>query len=220
MTLLMPTTLPPPHAQLVLRDAEGRTWQSRVESIDPYAVTVARPFDLPLEAGPAVGAAIEVTWTSDGGAFSLPTRLAETLREGVVAMWVVTPQGEATRAQRRAHFRLPLDGEVALAVADAAVGGVLAGHLVDVSEAALHFRVAPADAAAFPDGAEVAAVFEVRQERFEVGGTVLRSWASHRANGDSATDVVLVLDLGEPEARDLRRALMAEQVQRRRLARD
>ncbi|GAA1969685.1 hypothetical protein GCM10009798_32950 [Nocardioides panacihumi] len=211
--------LPPLHSLLVLRDVEGRTWQSRAEAIDPYALTVARPFDLPLEDGPAPGATIEVTWTCEGGAYSLPTQLVETVREGLVAMWVVTPQGETTRAQRRAHFRLPLDGDVALTVAGA-VGGVLDGHLVDVSEAALRVRVAPREAEACPAGSSVSAVFEIRQERFDVEGTVLRSWPSERANGDPAADVVVVLDLSEPQARDLRRALMAEQVQRRRLARD
>lgn len=212
--------LPPLHSLLVLRDVEGRTWHSRAEAIDPYALTVARPFDLPLEDGPTPGAAIEVTWTCEGGAYSLPTELVETVREGLVAMWVVRPQGETTRAQRRAHFRLSLDGEVALTVAGAPVGGVLAGHLVDVSEAALRVRVAPSDAEACPAGETVSAVFDIRQERFDFEGTVLRSWPSERANGDPAVDVVVVLDLSEPQARDLRRALMAEQVQRRRLARD
>jgi c-di-GMP-binding flagellar brake protein YcgR len=218
----MPTTLPPLHSQLVLRDGEGRTWHSRVEAIDAYALTVARPFDLPLEDSPSTGATLEVTWTSDGGAYSLPCGLVETVREGLVALWIVSPQGETTRAQRRAHFRLPIDGEVAVTVADApaAAGDVLTGHLVDVSEAGLRFRTSPAEAAPFIGRAPVAAVFEIRQERFEVEGTVLRTFPSERANGDPATDVVVTLELSEPEARDLRRALLAEQVQRRRLARD
>jgi c-di-GMP-binding flagellar brake protein YcgR len=213
--------LPPLHSQLVLRDGEGRTWRSRVEAIDAYALTLARPFDLPLEDSPAVGATLEVTWTSDGGAYSLPCGLVESVRDGLVALWIVRPQGETTRAQRRAHFRLPLDSEVAVTVADQpAVGKVLTAHLVDVSEAGLRFRTSPADAAPFTAGTEVAAVFEIRQDRFEVEGSVLRTFASHRANGDAATDVIVVLDLSEPQARELRRSLLAEQVQRRRLARD
>jgi c-di-GMP-binding flagellar brake protein YcgR len=217
----MPTTLPPLHSQLVLRDGEGRTWRSRVEAIDPYALTVARPFDLPLEDSPATGATLEVTWTSDGGAYSLPCGLVETVREGLVALWIVSPQGETTRAQRRAHFRLPLDSEVAVTLADEqVVGKVLTDHLVDLSEAGLRFRTSPTDATPYTPGAAVAAVFEIRQERFEVEGSVLRSFASQRANGDPAIDVVVVLDLSEPQARDLRRSLLAEQVQRRRLARD
>jgi c-di-GMP-binding flagellar brake protein YcgR len=218
-------TLPPLHSQLVLRDQEGRTWHSRVEAVDPYALTVARPFGLPLEDSPATGTRLEVTWTSDGGAYSLPGELVETVREGLVALWIVTPQGETTRAQRRAHFRLALDSEIAVTVADdslggPAVGAVVTGHLVDVSEAGMRFRTSPTDAAPFTDGTAIAAVFEIRQDRFEVEGQVLRSFGSLRANGEPATDVVVVLDLGEPAARDLRRALMAEQVQRRRLARD
>ncbi|MDH2414872.1 PilZ domain-containing protein [Nocardioides sp. CER19] len=212
----MPTMLPPLHAQLVLSDGEGRDWQSRVEAIDPYALTVARPFDLPLDGGPTTGSPLELTWGSDGGSFSLPVELAETVRDGHVALWVVTPKGEATRSQRRAHFRLDLDGDVALTVQDEAFDG----HLVDVSEAGLRVRLTPQDARAFRPGSPVTAAFEIRQERFGVAGRVLRSWPSARANGDDATDVVLVLELPEPQARDLRRAMMAEQVQRRRLARD
>src|SRR3954471_6790328 len=108
----MPTTLPSLHSHLVLRDAESRTWPSRVEAIDPSTLTIARPFDLPLDGGPASGTALDLTWTSDGGAYSVPVRLVDTVRDGLVALWVVEPQGETTRAQRRAHFRLMLDGEV------------------------------------------------------------------------------------------------------------
>ena len=216
----MPTTLPPLHSQLVLRDVEGRTWRSRVEAIDAYALTVARPFDLPLEDSPSTGAILEVTWTSDGGAYSVPCALVETVREGLVALWIVSPQGETTRAQRRAHFRLPIDGEVAVTVADPTADGALTTHLVDVSEAGLRFRTTPGDAAPFTPGASLAADFEIRQERFQVEGRVLRTFPSERANGDPAIDVVVVLELTEPAARDLRRALLAEQVQRRRLSRD
>lgn len=216
MTGPMPTTLPPLHAQLVLRDVQGRTWRSRLEAIDPYALTLARPFDLPLEDGPATGATLEVSWACDGGAYTLPAELVETVRDGLVALWVVRPQGETTRAQRRAHFRLPLDGDVTLTVEERTVEG----HLVDASEAAVHVRVARADADPFTGGVSVVSGFEIRQESFDVEGVVLRSWPSHRANGDPATDVVVVLDLTESQARDLRRALMAEQVQRRRLSVD
>lgn len=220
----MPTTtshgLPPLHAQLVLHDLEGRVWQSRAEAVDAVSLTLARPFDLPLEDSPAVGARLEVSWTSEGGAYSLPVQLTETMRDGRVALWTVTPRGETTRAQRRAHFRLTLDGEVALALADAPLGEVLSGHLVDLSEAGMRVRVAPDAAEPYVAGTEIVAVFEIRQDRFEVEGHVLRSLPSQRSNGTPATDVVVVLDLSEPQARDLRRALLAEQVQRRRLSRD
>jgi len=215
----MPTTLPPLHSHLVLRDAESRTWRSRVEAIDPTTLTVARPFDLPIEGGPASGTALELLWTSDGGAYSVAVQLVDTVRDGLVALWVVEPMGETTRAQRRAHFRLMLDGEVAVAPAERPASEVVAAHLVDVSEAALRFRVTPAEAEAFRDWTPVVTVFEIRQDRFEFEGRVLRSWPSSRANGDDACDVVVVLDLSESQARDLRRALMAEQVQQRRLSR-
>ena len=215
----MPTTLPSLHSHLVLRDAESRTWPSRVEAIDPSTLTIARPFDLPLDGGPASGTALDLTWTSDGGAYSVPVRLVDTVRDGLVALWVVEPQGETTRAQRRAHFRLMLDGEVAVALAAGPASEVVAGHLVDVSEGALRFRATPAEGERFPVATAVATVFEIRQDRFELEGRVLRSWPSTRANGDDACDVVVVLDLSEPQARDLRRALLAEQVQQRRLSR-
>ena len=215
----MPTTLPSLHSHLVLRDAESRTWPSRVEAIDPSTLTIARPFDLPLDGGPASGTALDLTWTSDGGAYSVPVRLVDTVRDGLVALWVVEPQGETTRAQRRAHFRLMLDGEVAVALAAGPASEVVAGHLVDVSEGALRFRATPAEGERFPVATAVATVFEIRQDRFELEGRVLRSWPSTRTNGDDACDVVVVLDLSEPQARDLRRALLAEQVQQRRLSR-
>jgi hypothetical protein len=215
----MPTTLPAPHSPLVLRDLEGHVWQSRLEALEDDTLTVARPFDLPLEDSPAPGARLEVSWTADDAAYSMPAGLVETIREGRVGLWVVSRQGETTRAQRRAHFRLALDGSVALALADGSLGEVRGGHLVDVSEAGLRVRVTPAEAEPYVPGAEVAAVFEVRQERFEVQGSVLRTTPSQRSNGDPATDVVVVLELSEPQARDLRRVLMSEQVQRRRLSR-
>jgi c-di-GMP-binding flagellar brake protein YcgR len=215
----MPTTLPPLHSHLVLRDADGRTWSSRVEAFDPSTLTLARPFDLPIEGGPDSGTPLELIWTSEGGAYSVPVLLLQTVRDGLVAQWVVEPQGETTRAQRRAHFRVTLDGDVAVTLADGPASEVVAAHLVDVSEAALRFRVTPTEAEPFLDGTGVHAVFEVRQERFEFEGRVLRSWASARVNGDAATDVVVVTQLSEPQARDLRRALLAEQVQQRRLSR-
>lgn len=214
----MPTTLPSLHTHLVLRDTEDRTYPSRVEAVDPATLTVARPFDLPIEGGPAAGATLELTWTSEGGAYSVPVQLLETVRDGLVALWVVAPQGETSRAQRRAHFRLTLDGEVTVTPADAPAGAVT-GHLVDVSEAALRFRVTPTEAERFADGSGVLTVFDIRQDRFELEGSVLRSWPSTRANGDDATDVVVELVLSESQARELRRALLAEQVQQRRLSR-
>jgi c-di-GMP-binding flagellar brake protein YcgR len=215
----MPTSLPSLHTHLVLRDADSRTYPSRVEAVDATTLTVARPFDLPIEGGPDTGATLELTWTSEGGAYSVPVQLLQTIRDGLVALWVVAPHGETTRAQRRAHFRLTIDGEVAVALADGPATEVVAGHLVDLSEAALRFRVTPAEAERFVERAQVHAVFEIRQDRFELEGSVLRSWPSVRANGADSVDVVVVLDLSEPQARELRRVLLAEQVQQRRLSR-
>ena len=210
----MPTMLlPARHASLVLRDAEGRIWQSRLEAVDPHALTVARPFDVPLEDGPGTGSAIEVSWTSEGGSYALPTELVESVREGIVGLWVLTPQGEAVRSQRRAHFRLPVDSAGTLTF----TGGAVAAHLVDASEGAVRFRLTPEEAEPFVDGLSVSTTFAVGSAQFEAWATVLRSWASERANGDPAVDVVLILALGEPQARELRRALMAEQLQRRRV---
>jgi len=211
----MATTLPPLHASLVLSDADGRSWHSRLEALDPHAFTVGRPFDVPLEGGPEAGAAIQMTWASEGGSYSLPTELTETVREGIVALWVLTPQGEATRVQRRAHFRLPLDGVGTLTVA----GGTITGQLVDVSEGAVRFRLEPDDAEHFAEGASVSTSFSIGSESFEHWASVLRSWPSTRPNGVPAVDVVLILGLAEPQARELRRALIAEQMQRRRLGR-
>ncbi|SFD03184.1 PilZ domain-containing protein [Nocardioides terrae] len=212
----MPTALPPLHASLVLRDAEGRSWQSRLEALDQHAFTVGRPFDVPLEDAPEVGAAIEMTWTTEGGSYTLPTELTETPREGIVALWVLTPQGEATRAQRRAHFRLPMDGTGTITVA----GGTITGTLADVSEGAVRFRLTPDEAEPFVEGASVSTTFSIGSESFEHWASVLRSWPSSRPNGDPAVDVVLILGLAEPQARELRRALIAEQVQRRRRGQD
>jgi hypothetical protein len=208
--------LPPLHAALVLRDVQGRTWQSRLEAVDPYALTVARPFDLPLEDGPTTGSALDVTWTSQTGAYTLPSELSETVREGIVALWVLKPQGEATRAQRRAHFRLPIDGSGTITVA----GGTITGSLVDVSEAAVRYRLSPEHAEQLTEGTTVSTVFGVRADVFELWATVLRAWPSTRANGEQAVDVVLVLSLGEPQARELRRSLLNEQVRRRRLSQE
>lgn len=213
----MPTTLPSLHSALVLSDVEGRTWTSRLEAVGPSSLTVARPFDVPLEGGPEAGSAIAVSWTTDGGAYTVPTELTESVRDGIVALWVLAPLDEATRSQRRAHFRVPVDGTGTLTVAGA---GVITGSMVDVSEAAVRFRLAPEDAELLHDGTSVSTAFSVRAEPFELWATVLRSWPSTRANGDPAVDVVLVLALAEPQARELRRALMAEQVHQRRLSRD
>jgi c-di-GMP-binding flagellar brake protein YcgR len=216
----MPTTLPPPAARLTLRDTEGNVWTSKVESIDADTLAVARPFDLPLEDGPRRGDSIELTWTADGGAFSLPARLIGTVRDGLVVLWTVAPEGETFRSQRRAHFRVPVDGDITVTLVDEPAATAPRAHLVDVSEAALRFRVTPADAEPFHPRTKVGTRFELRQESFEVDGVVLRSWPSQRANGEQATDVVVELDLTQAQARDLRRVLLAEQVQRRRVSRD
>lgn len=212
---MLTTTLPELHAHLDLRYGDDLVWRSRVEAIDAYALTIARPFDLPLEDGPAVGGILEMTWAADGGSFTVPVELLEVARDGLVALWIVAPRGEVTRSQRRAHFRLGHDAPVSVRLEDSEI----ACHLVDVSEAAVRVRVGLDEAELFPDGTPLTAVFEIRQDRFDLGGTVLRTWPSERHNGDPAADIVVLLDLSEAQARDLRRALLAEQVHRRRLER-
>ena len=209
----MTTTLPPLHARLALR-ADGLEWQSRVEAVEDGTLTLARPFDVPIDGGPAQGATLDLAWAEEGAAFHLPVRLVRTVRDGLVALWVVVPQGAPTRDQRRAHFRLTLDTEARLDAGEQ----TLTAHLVDASEAALRLRVDPA--VRLTAGAEVTASFEVRGEPFEASGTVLRSWPSVRADGEAASDVVVTLDVDERQAQELRRVLMAEQVRLRRLARD
>jgi c-di-GMP-binding flagellar brake protein YcgR len=215
--LPVPPGLPSPQARLVLRHDDA-AWPSRLEGVDAGALTVARPFDLPIDGGPVAGADVEVTWTTDGGAYTLPSRLVETVRDGIVALWVLAPTGTVTRAQRRAHFRLALDAEARVSGADSP--DPVTAHLVDVSEAGVRLRLEPEHAQRFPEGAALTAAFGIREERFEVAGTVLRGRPSRRTTGGPATDLVVCLDLPEAQARDLRRALMAEQVRRRRLARD
>jgi c-di-GMP-binding flagellar brake protein YcgR len=134
---------------------------------------------------------------------------------------VVTPNGDTTRAQRRAHFRLILDGEVLFALVESEDGHEpFTAHLVDVSEAGMRVRVSPAEAEPFLVGAEVTGSFSIRQDRFDLKGTVLRTLPSERSNHDAAVDVIVLLELTPTQERDLRRALLAEQVQRRRLSRD
>lgn len=209
----MSTVLPVADTTVRIRDAAGRLWESRVETSGPDGVTVGRPLDLPSEGAPALGDTIEISWHTDGASYQLPTELVGTGRDGRVALWVLAPRGEALRLQRRAHFRVSYAAQVVLGVPQKLV----IGHLVDVSEAAVRCRISPEDVPVVEDGTSLTVTFSIRETRFELAGTVLRNWSTERPSGESALDVVVMLDVTEAQAMALRRALLAEQVRQRRV---
>jgi hypothetical protein len=205
--------------QPVLLRGEESEYASRVEGLEGGALTLARPFGLPLETGLDDGRPFEIEWTSQIGTHALPVRVTERSIDGKIRVWHAQPTGPVRTINRRAHVRVP----VAVPMSIEVDGTTITGSLVDVSEAAVRCVIrgalpeAPAtdDASAGGDtGREVRVTFTLGADEFSLKGTVYRSVPTH-----PGTEMIISLPDDERTATAVRRAVFAEQIRARQLSR-
>lgn len=201
---------------VLLRGEEGE-FASRVEGIADGALTLARPFGLPLETRLDDGIPFEVQWTSGAGQHTLPVRVTERAVDGRIRIWHAELLGPARVTNRRSHVRVSVAVPLLIDLGDVTV----MASLLDVSEAALRCQVSEAlpEVPARPeqeDGEEptVRVRFALGEASFDLQATLFRSTPSR-----GATELVLTLPEDERTATTLRRAVFAEQIRARQRSR-
>ena len=134
--------LPAVHHLVTVCDSDGREFASRVEDVGPGVLVLARPLTLPLEHDFEVGRRLFVSWPDLNGLTTATGKLIGTRARGSLGLWVVQQIGELSRQQRRQFVRVPAIGPMELVATDEPGQPFphLAGHLLDVSEAALRRR--------------------------------------------------------------------------------
>jgi len=209
-------TLPEVHRLVRIIDIDGREFCSRIEDVGAGVLVLARPLNLPVEHAFATGQLLFVSWPDMDGLTTATGKLIAHRRRGPLAMWVVQQLGELTRQQRRQYVRVPALGPIEL-VALGEPGQPfphLAGHLIDVSEAALRCALRPSDADLLQPGAELTVGFSLDQRRFTLPASLLRI---ERQHGDDA-ELVVTFDIEDAEASVLRRLVFGEQLKQRRFS--
>jgi len=203
--------------QPVLLSGEEGDFASRVEDINETALTLARPFGLPLDTELDDGLPFEVRWTAPEGLYALPVRVTERAIDGKIRIWHAEAVGAAHLVNRRSHVRV----SVSLPMTIEYAGETIKAILLDVSEAALRCqlgRALPAERSgreAASDGEIPATVrFSLSDEDFELDGTLFRSTPTR-----SAVELVITLPDDDRTATALRRAVFAEQIRARQLSR-
>lgn len=209
-------TLPAVHHLVTVCDIDGREFASRIEDVGPGLLVLARPLTLPLEHDFEVGRLLFVSWPDLNGLTTATGRLIGTRTRGSLGLWAVQQIGELTRHQRRAFVRVPALGPMEL-TATGAPGEPfphLAGHLLDISEAALRCALREADARLLASSMELTVGFSLDDRRFTLPASVLRTIPDRR--DDSSVELVLTFSPSEADAADLRRRVFAEQLRQRR----
>jgi len=201
--------------QPVLLSGEEGEYASRVENVNGSALTLARPFGLPLETELDDGLPFEVRWTAPAGLYALPVRVTERAIDGKIRIWHAEPVGTAQLSNRRSHVRVSVSLPVTIEYAEETIEAVL----LDVSEAALRCQVSeplppqPGDAAT-SDEPPVSVRFSLAGDDFDLDGTVFRSTPTR-----SVVELVITLPDDNRTAKSLRRAVFAEQIRVRQLSR-
>jgi hypothetical protein len=195
--------------QPVLLRGEDDEFASRVEDVADGALTLARPFGLPIETDLDDGRPFEVQWTSATGVYALSVRVTERAVDGRVRIWHAEPLGPARISNRRAHVRV----EVVLPLTMELLGETVTGSVLDVSEAALRCQVNELPEIEQEDP-PVRVQFSLSGADFGLDGTLYR-----RTPARSGYELVIILPEDERTASALRKAVFAEQIRARQLAR-
>lgn len=195
---------------VLLRGEEGE-FASRVEDVTEGALTLARPFGLPLDTDLDSGRPFEVQWTSAFGLYAMPVRVTERAVDGKVRIWHAEPLGRPRLTNRRAHVRvavaLPLEIEYDEETYEASI--------LDVSEAALRCQIAEA----LPEREDtedksLRVRFTLGGEEFALAGELYRSTPAR-----GIVELVISLPTAERSRSAMRRAVFAEQIRARQLTR-
>lgn len=216
----MPT---PTVNQPVLLSGEGGEFASRVEDVTDGALTLARPFGLPLDTRLDEGVPFDVQWTDATGLYTMPAKVTERAVDGKIRVWHAQPIGPVRTANRRAHVRV----SVALPIVLGVDGTRIEASLLDVSEAALRCQVdkplpRPRTSPEDPDtlvtdaapAQKVTVAFTLGGTDFTLDGALFRSTPTR-----SVVELVITLPEDERTATSVRRAVFAEQIRARQLSR-
>ena len=201
---------------VLLRGQEGE-YASRVEGLADGALTLARPFGLPLETSLDEGRPFDVQWTSTAGMHALPVRVTERSIDGKIRVWHAVPTGPARLSNRRAHVRVA----VAIAGTLEVDGEQLTASLIDVSEAAVRCLIRDPlppqgpDALVDDGGRPVRIRFALGGQDFALESRIFRHKASQ-----GGTELIVTLPEDERTATAVRRAVFAEQIRVRQLTRE
>ncbi|MCA1984784.1 MAG: PilZ domain-containing protein [Nocardioides sp.] len=208
--------IPDVNQPVLLRGHEGE-YASRVEGLDDSALTLARPFGLPLDTTLDEGRPFDVEWTSAAGMHALPVRVTERSVDGKVRIWHAVPTGPARLLNRRAHVRVAVAIPVTIELEDEQV----TASLLDVSEAAVRCLVREPLPPQSPDslvgdgGRPVRVRFTLAGQEFALKGSILRSTPSQ-----GGSELIVILPEDERTATAVRRAVFAEQIRARQLSRE
>jgi c-di-GMP-binding flagellar brake protein YcgR len=200
------------HRLVTISDLQGRQFRSRIEDVSSDLLVLARPLDLPVEHEFGIGETVLVSWPDPGGITRAQTELLDSRARGPVGLWTVRVLNYQ-REQRRRFVRVPALGPVQLALIPAEAGVPfthIAGHLVDVSEAAIRCAVKAEEAGDFIEDTEAVVNFALGTLRFEIIAIVLKVEAGRHEHG--TVEVVLAFDLDEDQAATVRRGVFAEQL--------
>lgn len=206
--------LPPLNQPVTIETEDGVEHPSRVQDVGPVTLMLSRPVDVLVGHELGRGSVVQLLWTVEGGLLTRPVEIVASTNEGLVGLWEVAPVGPATRLQRRAHVRVPVTATMTVTVGDEDHKAVL----VDLSEAALRCRIdgpRPEEDDPLAEGAKAQVAFTVSGQDFSLPATVYR-----QEPVEGAVELVMLLDITDREATELRKLLFAEQVRLRRLRAD
>lgn len=184
-------SLPPADSPAFLRDAAGTEHFSRIIETRPDSVVVAAPRTF-ADAHEHIGAAFQLLWVTNVWARSLPVRLLEVYDDAAAPVWVLAAAGWSATERRRSSVRVPITGAVAVTLLDpgSVAADDLAGRLVDVTDGALHARLAAAGPVpGLSVGARVACVFAVGDSRLRITGRI----TSHRRDAAAGEEHAVVV---------------------------
>lgn len=221
----MAIELPRVGVAVMLRDLAGAVYGSRIEAVDPHAVTVVKPTSIPAAQPFLEGTPLDLLWTDPVGRHVLPTELLRSVVEGQVLLWQLVPVTEPWVEQRREFVRVPAFGRVSMRVihdeapesadptSDETADEVppsWSGYLVDVSEAALQATLWTEPGEPVPITAtRVLVEFAAHGTEFSRTGVI---YGARRASREQEMTVVVTFEQTRAEATALRREVFAAQL--------
>jgi len=211
--------MPEVHRLVTIADEDDHEFCSRIEDVADGVLVLARPLTLPLEHQFDIGRPLLASWPDPEGLTVAVTKLIGTRARGPVGLWV-TEIEELYRQQRRQFVRVPALGPIELVAAGGEPGAPfphVAGHLVDVSEAALRCALQATDAEAVAGAAHLLASFVLDGDRFTLPATIVRAEPSRR--DEQVLECVLAFQIDDRDAAELRRQVFSEQLRIRRATR-
>ena len=214
------STTPQVHCLVTLTDQLGRQYRSRIEDVDDGMLVLARPLDLPVEHEFGVGAPVLVSWSDPAGIIEVDTELLDSQLPGRLGCWLVGELGPYRIQQRRQFVRVPVPGLARFSVLDpesGLAGTPLTARLVTLSEAALRCALPAEQATGIELDDPVSVEFAVCGTEFQLAASVLKREPSRRENG--VLELVLLFEVDESAAAELRRLVFAEQLRQRSEAR-